>query len=53
MNDRSAYAVHNQEYALVSDISGSLLYKADDGKSRTVHLPLVTMCAVEPLAAET
>lgn len=50
MNDGSEFAVPSIEHALVDDIAAAVLYQADDGKWRTVHLPLVTMAAVHPLA---
>ena len=52
MNDGRAYEVKSIEFASVSDISAAVLYQsAEDGKYRHVHLPLVTMSAVEPLVA--
>ena len=51
MNDGRFYDVENHDWISVSDISAAVLYRGDDGKLRHVHLPLVTMSAVEPLAA--
>ncbi|MEM8944813.1 MAG: hypothetical protein AAGD11_06480 [Planctomycetota bacterium] len=52
MNDGNSYKVPSAEFALVSDIAAYKLYRADDGKMRTMVLPLVTMSGVEPLAAD-
>jgi hypothetical protein len=52
MNDGTTFTIHAAEFATVSDIAAAVLYRADDGKFRHVHLPLVTMCAVEPIEAE-
>ena len=49
MNDGSTYDVPSREFATVSDISASILYKSTDGKWRHHHLPLVTMAGVEEL----
>jgi hypothetical protein len=49
MNDGSTYDVPSREFATVSDISASILYKAPDGKWRHHHLSLVTMAGVEEL----
>jgi hypothetical protein len=49
MNDGRSYDVENHDWISVSDIAAAVLYRADDGKLRHVHLPLVTMTAVEPL----
>lgn len=51
MNDGSTYDVEKREFALVSDLTVAVLYRADDGKFRNVILPLVTMVAIEPIAA--
>lgn len=52
MNDGRAYEVPSIEFASVSDIAAAVLHKSEeDGKWRHVHLPLVTMTAVEPLVA--
>lgn len=51
MNDESAYEIPGPEFALVSDISAAVLHRSEDGKYRTIHLPLVTMCRVEELDA--
>jgi hypothetical protein len=48
-NDGREYDVLGREFATVSDIAASVLYRHTDGKLRHVYLPLVTMCAVEPL----
>ena len=50
MNDGAEFRVPTSDHALVDDIAAAVLYKAEDGKWRTVHLPLVTMAAVHPLA---
>lgn len=52
MNDGNAYEVPSAEFALVSDIAAYTLYRAEDGKMRTMILPLVTMTGVEPLAID-
>lgn len=52
MNDGSTFDIPGSEFAIVSDISAHVLYHADDGKYRTMHLPLVTMCGVEQLSTE-
>jgi hypothetical protein len=49
MNDGRSYDVENHDFICVSDISASVLCRGEDGKLRHVHLPLVTMTAVEPL----
>lgn len=49
MNDGHHYDVASLEMAVVSDIAAYVLRRSDDGKLRTVVLPLVTMTAVEPL----
>lgn len=49
MNDGRSFEVPGPETAVVSDIAASVLYQANDGKYRTIHLPLVTMTSVEPL----
>ena len=49
MNDGQSYLVPGPEFALVSDITATILYRAKDGKYRHMHLPLVTMSGVEPL----
>ncbi len=49
MNDGRSYDVENHDWISVSDISAAVLHRDDDGKLRHVHLPLVTMSAVEPL----
>lgn len=49
MNDGSVYDIPSRELATVSDISASVLDKADDGKWRPHHLPLVTMASAEEL----
>ncbi len=51
MNDGREYEVRSKEVITVSDIAASVLYRHDDGKLRHVYLPLVTMTAVEPIAA--
>jgi len=50
MNDGQVYTIESSEFAIVSDIAASVLYRAEDGKYRTMYLPLVTMSGVEPLA---
>lgn len=52
MNDGRSFDVESSEFITVSDIAAALLYRANDGKWRHVHLPLVTMTSVEPIAAE-
>ncbi|NOZ39481.1 MAG: hypothetical protein GXP24_04560 [Planctomycetes bacterium] len=52
MNDGESYEVPSIEFVVVSDIAAYTLYRADDGKMRTMILPLVTMSGVEPLPAE-
>ncbi len=49
MNDGQSYEIQSSEFATVSDIAAAVLVRASDGKFRHVHLPLVTMCAVEPV----
>jgi hypothetical protein len=49
MNDGRAHDVLDREFVTVSDIAASVLHRHPDGKLRHVYLPLVTMCAVEPL----
>ena len=49
MNDGRAFEVSGPEMATVSDIAAAVLYRADDGRFRHIHLPLVTMTSVEPL----
>lgn len=51
MNDGKSYVIPSSEFATVSDISASILYKSEsDGKWRHFHLPLVTMASVEELS---
>ncbi len=52
MNDGESYTVPGAEFAIVSDIAASVLYRAKDGKMRTMYLPLVTMSGVQPISAE-
>lgn len=52
MNDGRAFVVEGIEQAVVSDIAASVLFRAEDGKLRTIYLPLVTMTSVEPLVPE-
>ena len=52
MNDGHEYMIESSEFATVSDIAAAVLYRAEDGKLRHMHLPLVTMSGVEPLAAD-
>ena len=52
MNNGEAYDVFSPEFASVSDIAAAVLYRGEDGKLRHVHLPLVTMCAIEPLPVD-
>lgn len=52
MNDGNSYDIPNAECALVSDIAAYTLYRAEDGKMRTMILPLVTMSGVEPLSVD-
>ena len=49
MNDGRAYEVPGIGFASVGDFSAAVLYRAEDGKYRHMHLPLVTMAGVEPL----
>ncbi len=49
MNDGRSYEVAGPEFATVSDIAAAVLYRAEDGKYRHMHLPLVTMSGVEPI----
>ncbi len=51
MNDGRSFDIERPEMASVSDIAAAVLYRADDGKYRHVHLPLVTVISVEPLVA--
>jgi len=53
MNDGESYEVAGSEFAVVSDIAASVLYRAVDGKLRTMYLPLVTMSGVQPLTETT
>ncbi len=50
MNDGREYTIESPEFATVSDIAAAVLYRAEDGKYRHMHLPLVTMSGVEPLS---
>ncbi len=52
MNDGESYEVPSVEFATVSDIAASVLYLAEDGKMRMMHLPLVTMSGVEPISVD-
>ncbi|MEM8865271.1 MAG: hypothetical protein AAGF31_06945 [Planctomycetota bacterium] len=52
MNDGRSFDIPGPEMATVSDIAAAVLYRADDGKLRHIHLPLVTMTSVEPLGTE-
>lgn len=52
MNDGRAFVVEGIKQAVVSDIAASVLFRAEDGKLRTIYLPLVTMTSVEPLVPE-
>lgn len=52
MNDGTTCMVTSLEMATVSDIAAAVLYRHEDGKFRHVHLPLVTMCSVEPVGTE-
>lgn len=53
MNDGNVYTVESSEFITVSDIAAAVLYRSEkDGKYRHMHLPLVTMSGVEPLAAD-
>jgi len=52
MNDGEVYTIESSEFVTVSDIAAAVLYRADDGKFRHMHLPLVTMSGVESLAAD-
>jgi hypothetical protein len=50
MNYGRSYDVQSTEFVTVSDIAAAVLYRdEEDGKLRHAYLPLVTMCAVEPL----
>jgi hypothetical protein len=49
MNDGRSYDVLDREFLTVSDIAAAVLHRHTDGKLRHVYLPLVKMCAVEPL----
>lgn len=49
MNTGETYDIPNMEFATVSDISASVLYRAPDKKWRMHHLPLVTIAGVEEL----
>jgi hypothetical protein len=42
--------VLEREFVTVSDIAAAVLHRHPDGKLRHVYLPLVTMCAFEPLS---
>ena len=53
MNDGSKYVIPSLEFALVSDISAHVLYKADDGKMKVHILALVCMVRIEELEAAT
>lgn len=50
MNDGEVSTIESSEFVTVSDIAAAVLYHADDGKLRHLHLPLVTMSGVESLA---
>jgi len=49
MNNNQTFDVPDQEFAIVDDVAAHVLYRAPDGKMRTVILPLVTMAVVEQL----
>lgn len=49
MDDGRSFHVAGPEMATASDIAAAVLYRADEGKYRHIHLPLVTMTSVEPL----
>ena len=53
MNDGSKYLIPSLEFAVVSDISAHVLYKADDGKMKVHILALVCMVRIEELEAAT
>lgn len=50
-NDGSVYDIEKPEFATVAELTVSVLYRNQDGKLKHVLLPLVTMTAVEPIAA--
>lgn len=52
MNDGRSFDIPGPEMATVSDIAAAVLFRAEDGKLRHAHLPLVTMAGVEPLETE-
>lgn len=51
MNDGKSYTIDDPRQAIVDNISCYTLYRDEDGKLRTMILPLVTMSGVEPLEA--
>lgn len=51
MNDGRSYTIDDPRQAIVDNISCYTLYHDDDGKVRTMVLPLVTMSGVEPIEA--
>jgi hypothetical protein len=51
MNNGRSYDVEKPAFALVAELTVGVLYRSEDGKYRNVILQLVTMTAVEPIAA--
>lgn len=51
MNSGAVYEIESKQSALVAELTVAVLHRCPDGKYRNVILPLVTMVAVEPLAA--
>jgi hypothetical protein len=51
MNNGAVYDIEKPSFALVAELTVAVLYRSEDGKLRNVILPLVTMSAVEPIAA--
>lgn len=49
MNDGQNYTIAAPAEAVVSDISAHVLYRAADGRLKTMVLPLLNMAGVEEL----
>jgi hypothetical protein len=52
MNSGRTFDIPNREFALVSDTTAYVLYRAEDGRLKTAVLPLVTMSVVEPIGRD-
>jgi len=51
MNDGRVYDVPDMEHIVVSPISAVVLHRNDNGETRNIYLPLVTMSGVEKVNA--